>query len=379
MSKFLNVRNIDNVYHRNLFVTILNLLSEKIRIQHVINKNDIKIVTVPFFWDASGDERFMQDLFLQQTINDFIDIKVVEGNIDVLPRGHVSVASIAINQGSLTQKFTFSEFTREKDGELLTYVAPINWLPYTFGFNIEIHVDGKLIMFKIIEQISDTFYKALPFKFLYSGLIVEGRIGFPETQDYESKSEFTFPDPTRMTFTINMECEAYKPVIDESLAVLKSNRIEQWTVNTFLLPDEAYKVNNYNPSQYQVNNTKNDYDLLVRNYNNADSLKSNVYLNKGLINGNHQIVLDDVYSQISGSNQFYNDINSVKIQEFLRTNVFQERYGTTNVQQVDYIPPNDSDDIDKNMHSVGEFGIPTRDLNHDLTLNIDKDNQIIKP
>ena len=378
MSKFLTTKNTDNVYFRNLVITILNLLNEKIRIKHVISKTDDRLITIPFFFGANGDERFMQDLFLQQTINDFIDVKVVEGNTDVLPRGHMTIASIGINQGSLTQKFTFGEFTRENDGELLTYYAPINWIPLSITLNIEMHVDTKLALFKIMEQIMDVFYKVLPFKFLYSGLVVEGRIGFPETQAYDIKNEFTFPDPTRMSFPIDLECEVYKPIINEEQAVLKSKRIEQFEINTFVLPDEDFNVRHGDITKYQYDKTQENNTLLIRNYNVANNLKSNLFFNQGFITGNRAPVLDDVYSQISGSNQIYKDLNSTQIKTYLRRNIFEENYGPTNITHENYIPPENIAEInvDQNIHYVNQFGVPTTTLNENVILNADNEGII---
>lgn len=234
MSEFLRKRDVDNVFFRNTIAGLLGFLQDKLKIpKYVAKDKTITYDVLPFYYSFGGDERFLQDLFLQHTTDDYIDNKGVEGNIDVLPRGTVTLTGITVNASSLTNRFIEGEFIQEnEDGIIETYIAPINSIPINLTFNIEIFTASKVQSFKILEQILKTFYKMHSYNYIYNWQSIRAHIGFPEDQSVEQTYEFSFADPTMNKIPFSLEVQTYIPVPDTSVAFTKDqSRVDNISVS----------------------------------------------------------------------------------------------------------------------------------------------------
>lgn len=229
MSAFLTKYNSDDVFFRAVTVGLLNFMSSKLQIWNVINDQTYEY-PVPFYYNASGDERFMQDIFQQHTLNDCITEKVVEGNTDVIPRGHITLSNITVQASELSNRFVRGEWTKAVADELLTYNSPMNIIPLILNYDVEIHVDGQLMAFKLAQRIIQTFYKAYPFEFMWEGYALRGAVAFPEDIGKEDVYEFSFGDDTTTKITFSLEVEAKLPVVDMTQTFLKSNSIQEFNV-----------------------------------------------------------------------------------------------------------------------------------------------------
>lgn len=279
MRPLLESRNTDDSFFRNLILAVLNLLNSKVYIKYLKDKEFIE-QKVPFFYNAAGDERFWQDLVLGSSIDDCLDIGFVEGNIDVLPRGHLTIETIAVNTMNLTNRFIYGEYIKEKDGELLTYRAPFNQIPLTVQFKIEIRTDSHLNLYRIIQKMIESFYKLTSFNFIYKGMVIRSQIGFPEDSTITNQYEFTFPDPTRRMVEFLLECETYLPVIFEMQEILISKRMENFDIR--FLTDYNSKFFDENYNIYNNPNIKlfgMDYSFSDSNLTNIDNQTYELNLN----------------------------------------------------------------------------------------------------
>ena len=241
MSAFKHKHNSDDVYFRALIVGVLNFFMEKLYIWTIEDETGVKVQhNVPFFYNAAGDERFMQDIFLQHTLNDCYNEKVTDANTDVIPRGHITLESSTIIASSMTNRFVRGTFTEEEaDGTLKTYNAPINQIPLEMSFTVEMVSDTIISSFKLIEKIISTFYKAHAFRFIYKGHILEGMIAFPEDVNMENTHEFSFGDDTSKKINFSVAVESTFPVIDETRKFLESSRLHvmDTTIQPKALPE----------------------------------------------------------------------------------------------------------------------------------------------
>ena len=229
MSAFLQKYNSDDVFFRAVSVGLINFMSERLTVWNVID-NEIVEYPVPFYYNAAGDERFMQDIFQQHTLNDCINNMMTEGNADIIPRGHVTLTSIVIQASELSNRFVRGEWTKIEDGEVMTYNSPMNIIPLQLGFDVEIKVEGLLMSFKLAQRIIQTFYKAYPFEFLWEGIPLKAAVAFPEDPGIENTYEFSFGDEKVNKLNFAVEVEAKLPVIDQTQTFLKSKRIENLNV-----------------------------------------------------------------------------------------------------------------------------------------------------
>jgi hypothetical protein len=223
MGQFLHKYNTDNVHARAVIIGLVNLLNTKIQYDNVLSDTQIDTVTVPFFYSMTGDERFLQDYFLEW--NECIHPKIADGNYDVIPRGVVQLTSNTINTAAMTHRFVRGSYVKEVNGQLQTFNAFINSIPLTMDFTVNIETDNNLDAFKIQQTIIETFYKTQVYSVSYKGFRVPCQVGFPEDYGVEKTFEFSYGDNEVVKMSFTLTVETYQPVTDPTTQRSNANRI----------------------------------------------------------------------------------------------------------------------------------------------------------
>jgi hypothetical protein len=223
MGKFLHKHNTDNVHARAVIVGLVNLLNSRIQFENVLSDSDVDTVTVPFFYSMTGDERFLQDFFLEW--NDCVHPKIADGNYDVIPRGIVTLTSNTINPSMMTHRFVRGTYTKEVEGQLQTFNSFINPIPLSMNFDVAIETDTNLDAFKIQQTIIETFYKTQVYSVGFKGFRVPCQVGFPEDYALEKTFEFTYQTDAKIIIKFTLAVETYLPVTDPTTTRKNSNRI----------------------------------------------------------------------------------------------------------------------------------------------------------
>lgn len=230
--------NKDDIHIRSVIIGLINLLNQEIFYVNVHSNEQQDIVECPFYYSTTGDERFLQDYFMEW--RDCIHPKYITGNFDPIPRGIVKLTDMNINTGNLTQRWIRGEFTRLIDGKLETFSAYINSLPLDFSFNVSIRADTITDIFKITQAVLETFYHIQIYNTSYKGVMIPCQVGFPDAYPIEKTFEFTYPTDTNIEMNFQLTLETYLPVFDEpnlgSLMAINdansSDKLKNWLNNT---------------------------------------------------------------------------------------------------------------------------------------------------
>ena len=219
-------RNTSDVFNRSVIMGLLRILNQKLVYQQIWNDSEdgIENVTVPFFFDFGGSnvnsERFIQDNYTFFTSEECtsIGIKKIDGNFDVYPQGRLSMSSVSIDSGNITNRFAQGQYTKFEDGTLKAYTSYLYSMPLIFQFNIEIRADSMNTAFKIDQAMREFFYKNKTFHFNYKGTVVPCRAGFPENGFAPSGTQYKMgdaPSDPYIKMTFSVQCETYQPVFDK--------------------------------------------------------------------------------------------------------------------------------------------------------------------
>ena len=223
MGEFLHKYNTDNVHSRAVIVGFVNLLNSKVFFENILSDTSIDTVYVPFFYNMGGDERFLQDYFLEW--NDCINPRHADGNYDVIPRGIVTMTAKTIDTAKMTHRFVRGNYVKEVAGQLQTYSAYLNSLPITMNFDVEVEVDTNLDAFKVEQAIMETFYKVQVFSVSFRGLRIPCQAGFSEDYTVYKTFEFSYQANARITVKFGVTVETYYPVFDPTTERSNANRV----------------------------------------------------------------------------------------------------------------------------------------------------------
>ncbi len=209
--------NNENILVRAVIAGVLNILNNKITYEQVWSSNDIELFEVPWYYNMSGDERFMQDFYTHY--GDCIAPKPADGNFDMIPRGVITYTGSEIDSARTTSRYVQANFLKEVNGQLQSFRAFLYLIPLNVNFDCEIWLDTQITGLKVEQMIREVFYKTITFYIFYKGLRMGCSVGFPESVTLEKNINYSFEQDNKIKLTFNLQVEAYQPVFDNTTEV----------------------------------------------------------------------------------------------------------------------------------------------------------------
>lgn len=221
-------KNSDDIFLRSVFAGLTETLTNVTKYTQIEDDNTKKIIRVPFYLSATGQERFLFYYFSgknYETCEEYI-----EGSYDIVPRGVLTLDGFSISSAEITSPHSRAEFFEvNKDGRVLTYSAKINSIPLNLTFTLDIMSSTENERMKISQSLIEELYFVRKFHFYYGGLVVPAQLSLPDEGGYEGKN-FTYTygevENPRQKLTIN--CETYLPKKQEKTKMFKGSRIRKF-------------------------------------------------------------------------------------------------------------------------------------------------------
>jgi hypothetical protein len=216
-----NTYNNEDIIIRAVIAGMLDVLNNGIKYNQVWSNEEIEEVDVPWFYNQSGDERFMQDFYTHYHACNFP--KPVDGNFDRIPRGVITYSGSTIDANRITNRFVQGRYLKEVDGQLQSYVSFLYSIPLTINFECEMLIDTQVTSLKVEQAIRETFYKTKTFYVYYKGLRLGCTAGFSEDDTIDKLIEYSFNEENQITLKFNIEIETYQPVFDPTTEMDANN------------------------------------------------------------------------------------------------------------------------------------------------------------
>jgi len=220
--------NYDNIFIRTVIAGVINILNDRVYLIYRLSDTETKTHYVPFYYSLTGDERALQDFYIQW--NDCIQPKKVDGNIDVLPRGMVKMNNVNINTSSLTNYLVRGDFVKEdENNQLLTYSAKMHSIPLKMNFEIEIQADTQEDSWKIWEKDIEVFWPTVASSVRWNYVRIPFQMGFPADMPIEKLFQWSYGSVSSQNVNTNMkftvELETYYPIFDKNTEFFKGKQI----------------------------------------------------------------------------------------------------------------------------------------------------------
>ena len=148
-------RNTSDIFNRQVIMGLLRVVNRKLVYDIIWDKDDCEQMTVATFFDFGGgsqsSERFIQDNYTFFSSDECTDIglKKIDGNFDFYPQGRLSLSSVSIQSGNITNRFSMAQYQKLVDGRLQTFTSYLYSIPLEFSFTLEIRAENMTTAFKI--------------------------------------------------------------------------------------------------------------------------------------------------------------------------------------------------------------------------------------
>jgi hypothetical protein len=226
--------NNENVLIRAVIAGMLDVLNNSIKYNQIWGNDPIEefeTIEVPWFYNQSGDERFMQDFYTHYA--QCLPPRQVDGNFDMIPRGILTYTGSGINAQRITSRYVQGRYVKEIDGKLEGFVSYLYSIPLNVRFDCELWADTQLTALKIEQEIREAFYKTITYYVYYKGMRVGCTAGFPEDTAIEKKIQYSFESENRIKLTFQIEVESYQPVFDPTTEMHASNKVKKFTYRLY--------------------------------------------------------------------------------------------------------------------------------------------------
>jgi len=207
-----NTYNNEDILSRAVIAGMLGVLNQTMTYKQVWANDDIQEVNIPWFYNQSGDERFMQDFYTHYADCEFP--KPADGNFDVIQRGILTYTGSDIDAQRITNRFVQGRYLKEVDGKLQSFVSFLYSIPLTVRFDCEMWLDTQVTALKVEQAIRETFYKTVTFYVYYKGMRLGCTSGFSEDIAIDKMIEYSFEEDNKIKINFTIEVETYQPVFD---------------------------------------------------------------------------------------------------------------------------------------------------------------------
>lgn len=226
--------NNENVLIRAVIAGLLDVLNNHIKYNQVWGNDpieDLENIQVPWFYNQSGDERFMQDFYTHY--GECLPPRPVDGNFDMVPRGILTYAGSGINAQRITSRYVQGRYVKEVDGKLEGFISYLYSIPLNVRFDMELWADTQITALKIEQEIREVFYKNVTYYVYYKGMRVGCTAGFPEEIIVDKNIQYSFESENKIKLTFQVEVETYQPAFDPTTEMPADSNIKALTYRLY--------------------------------------------------------------------------------------------------------------------------------------------------
>lgn len=248
--------NNENILIRAVLAGLLDILNNQIKYQQAWADDDVETISVPWFYNQSGDERFMQDFYTHYA--ECLPPRPVDGNFDMIPRGVITYTGSSIEAQRITSRYVQGRYVKEIDGQLESYVSYLYSIPLNVRIDCEMWIDRQITALKIEQEIREVFYKTLTYYVYFKGLRIGSTVGFPEDVTIDKNIQYSFEADNKIKINFQLEVETYQPVFDPTTETKSTSRIKKFGY-------DLYPVNEKNViNSVEGGNVKDLYGITIK-------------------------------------------------------------------------------------------------------------------
>ena len=241
MNNFNQKYNKDDVFVRNMIVSLLAEMNKKIYYYNREDDGTVSKIDVPCLYSITGSERFLRDEFYY----DALEEGKAFGDYERVPRCMVNLSGINVNAAEQTNKYNCTKIVRESNGVLRTCLLNVEWVPVTLSFSCKIICSNNIELFKLTECIISKIYKNPNyFKVDFGMFNVDGCFSAPTDYSHNIPTEFGFSDKKEFSMEFSVEMKSFIPAFEHGLLMCEIDELLS------KLPAGEHGLVQYRPNEY---------------------------------------------------------------------------------------------------------------------------------
>jgi hypothetical protein len=222
MATFTNNFNYDDIFFRDITVGLIATLHRKISWDYNFTQGKKK-VTVPFYYNLVGEERFLMDAFI-----DDVTGKRPELNTDPVPRGTVTLNGWTRKTSEYTNpNVRYLNYVEE--GDMLKKVyAKYRFVPMKLTYDISILLNNESDIFRCSQAITELFSFYKHYNIEYKYMRIDAVMMMPDTHNTEITRDIAgiSRDEQKKTITFSVDVHTSLPVEPVTKGIDYNQRVQ---------------------------------------------------------------------------------------------------------------------------------------------------------
>jgi hypothetical protein len=201
--------NYDDNFVRMATISLCKVFATKIRWINKWSGNKKIRVLIPFYTSFAGQERFMLDAFVDDTVSTRVEL-----NTDQKQRGIITFKGGSQKDDEFANPNQYLAKETKFNGEFKAIVSRTKAVPITLSYDVMIKLDNEWEVDTCYTKIMDTLYNYRFFYISYFGLKIDAHFKLPSDSGIEIPREVNLASDNTITIKFSVEINTYYPVFD---------------------------------------------------------------------------------------------------------------------------------------------------------------------
>lgn len=201
--------NYDDNFIRMVTIGLCKVLTTKVRwINRWSDGKKIRVI-VPFYTPFAGQERFILDAFVDDTVSTRVEL-----NTDQKQRGTVTFKGGSQRDDEFANPNQYLSKETKINDEFREVVSRTKAVPISLSYDITIKLDNEWEADTCYTKILDVLYNYRFFNINYFGLKIDAFFKLPPDSGIELPREINLGSDNNITMKFTLEIHTYYPVFD---------------------------------------------------------------------------------------------------------------------------------------------------------------------
>ena len=200
--------NYDDNFVRMATIALCKVFATKVR--WINHWSDKKIrVLVPFYSSYAGQERFMLDAFVDDTVSTRVEL-----NTDQKQRGIITFKGGSQRDEEFANPNQYIAKETKINNEFKSIVSRTKGVPISLSYDIQIRLDNEWEVDTCYTKILDALYNYRFFNISYFGIKIDAFFKLPSDAGIEIPREINLASDNTITMKFTVEVNTYYPVFN---------------------------------------------------------------------------------------------------------------------------------------------------------------------
>lgn len=203
----LTKNNYDDVFLRDLTICTLASFEETMQWTNRFESGDIDVI-VPVYYSMTGSEDFLLDSFTDDIVS---NVRKLELNSDIIPRGHITLNSWSIKSDEFCNPNVWLKVVVENEIEIKKELTKLRAIPIRANYSLNVKLESELDVMKCSESLMKSIYFYKYMYFEHNFMHIDAILTMPDDCEVTIQREKNFGLDNTISLKLDFNVDTFYP------------------------------------------------------------------------------------------------------------------------------------------------------------------------